>query len=125
MGLVPGLWPRWWAISALDEGKERKQVKQMKRVPCSFWATKSAGCSRFMWRSWNLESAKVMRQWVHCRAPRWPEGWGVVRRASSRLADLSCPSIVLTMYQALGNLNTIQVNCDAASGCRRGTVLKR
>lgn len=47
-GLVAGPWLRWWVIRALEEGKERAQVKQTKRAPCSFWATKSAGCSRFM-----------------------------------------------------------------------------
>lgn len=89
-GLAAGLWLRWWAIRALEEGKERAQVKQTERAPCSFWAAKSAGCSRFTWRSWNLELAKVMRQRVHCRAPRWPEGRGERSgEASKSLQDFS------------------------------------
>lgn len=46
--LAARLWPCWWAIRVLEERKEHVQVKQMMRAPCSFWATKTAGCSHFM-----------------------------------------------------------------------------
>lgn len=111
-GLATGPWPRWWVIRALEEGKDRAQVKQMKRTPCSFWATKSAGCSRFMWRSWNLESAKVMRQRVHCRAPRWPEDVGERLVEASRCGEgLSQPQNHADNQHA--GLALCQVLCQA------------